>query len=64
MQRAYSGSTLILNAVLVLLGLTLIVSTLARGGGPLALGVLAGLCLGGLGAGRLWLVLGARAPRR
>lgn len=64
MQRAYSGSALILNAVLVLLGLTLIVSTLARGGGPLTLGVLAGLCLGGLGAGRLWLALGTRDPRR
>ncbi len=61
MQRAYSGSALVLSAVLVLLGLTLIVSTLIRGGGPLTIGVLAGLCLTGVGATRIWLALGTRA---
>lgn len=64
MQRAYIGSSLALSALLVLLGLVLVVSTVARGGGVLALGVLAGICLCGLGAGRLWLAFGSRAERR
>jgi hypothetical protein len=36
-------------------GLTMIVSTLARGGGPFALGVVLGVMLAGIGAARVWL---------
>jgi hypothetical protein len=59
MQRVYVGSTRVLSTLLVVLGLVLVVSSLARGGGPAALGVLvgAGMTLGGLG--RLWLLRGA-----
>ena len=45
----------------VVICLALIVSALARGGGPLALGVILGVLLVLLGAGRLWL---ARRPKR
>ena len=55
MQRAYLASTRGLSAALLLLGLAMIVSTLVRGGGPLALGVILGVMLALLGAGRLWL---------
>jgi hypothetical protein len=64
MQRAYLGSTRALSFVLILLGLVLIVSALARGGGVLAVGVLIGACFTLAGAGRLWLLRGVRgAPR-
>jgi hypothetical protein len=54
-QRAYRASTRALSAALLLLGLAMIASTLVRGGGPLALGVILGVMLALLGAGRLWL---------
>ncbi|MEJ7750288.1 MAG: hypothetical protein WKF32_02415 [Thermoleophilaceae bacterium] len=56
MERAYLASSVLLNAVLFVLGLGMLASTLARGGGPLALGVVLGLALTVLGAARLWLV--------
>jgi hypothetical protein len=54
-QRAYRVSTRALSALLVVLGVTMVVSALARGGGALALGVVLGTMLALLGAGRLWL---------
>jgi hypothetical protein len=54
-DRAYLLSTRALNALLVLVGLTLVVVTLARGGGALALGLIVGVLFALLGAGRLWL---------
>jgi hypothetical protein len=64
MQRAYLGSTRALSFVLILLGLVLIVSALARGGGVLAVGVLIGACFALAGAGRLWLLRGVRGEPR
>jgi hypothetical protein len=64
MQRAYIGSARVLSLLLVLLGLVLIVSTLARGGGVAAVGVLVGTCLALAGAGRLWLLRGVRGEPR
>lgn len=55
MERAYSISTRATSAALALIGLALVVSTLARGGGPLAVGVVFGVLIGALGAGRLFL---------
>ena len=61
MQRAYLASTRALSALLLVLGVVMLVSALARGGGALALGVILGALLAALGAGRLWLsVRGAR----
>ena len=48
-------ATRILSAVLVALGLVMIASTLARGGGPLAYGIIIGLLFVAAGAGRLWI---------
>jgi hypothetical protein len=64
MQRAYIGSTRALGLLLILLGLVLIVSTLARGGGVLAVGVLVGACFATAGVGRLWLLRGVRGEPR
>jgi hypothetical protein len=61
-ERAYLASSRTLNAVLVLLGIAMVVSALARGGGALALGVVLGALFALLGAGRLWLARGA-GPR-
>ena len=55
MQRAHLATTRALSALMLLLGLVMIVSALARGGGALALGVVLGTMLAGIGAGRLWL---------
>ena len=57
MRRAYATSTLVLNALLVLVGTAMVVSALARGGGALAPGVVLGGLLALLGAGRLWLAM-------
>jgi hypothetical protein len=57
-SRAYLTSTRILSGLLVLVGLAMVVSALARGGGALALGVVLGTMLALLGAGRFWLARG------
>ena len=58
MQRAYLASTRALSTTLLLVGLAMVIRALARGGGPLALGVVLGTMLALLGAGRLWLARG------
>ena len=58
MRRAYIGSTRLMSVLLLLIGLAMIVSALARDGGALALGVVLGAMLALLGAGRLWLMRG------
>jgi hypothetical protein len=57
-RRAYATSTRIMSGLLVLVGLAMVVSAVARGGGALALGVVLGTMLALLGAGRLWLARG------
>jgi hypothetical protein len=54
-QRAYGGSVRAFAALILLLGVAMVVATIARGGGPLALGVVVGLAFIGIGAGRLYL---------
>ena len=55
MRDAYTTSTRVLSAVLMLVGIAMVVSALARGGGPLAFGVVLGTMLALIGGGRLWL---------
>ena len=55
MERAYRQSTRLLGLLLLLLGAVLVAVTLARGGGPLALGVVVGLLLAALGGAREYL---------
>jgi len=57
-RRAYTTSTRLMNGLLLVIGLAMIVSALARGGGAFALGVVLGTLLALLGAGRLWLTRG------
>jgi len=57
-QRAYLTSTRVLSAALVLVGVAMVVSALARGGGPIAYGVVLGAMLALVGAARLWLARG------
>jgi hypothetical protein len=54
-ERAYLATTRVLSAALLVLGLVMIVVALAGGGGALALGVVLGVLLALLGAGRLYL---------
>ena len=63
MDRAYLLSQRVLSGLVMLVGVAMVVSTVARGGGPLALGVVAGVLFVGLGAGRLWLARGASTER-
>ena len=51
----HRGTTRLLSAVMIGLGVVMIVRTLAGGGGPLALGLLLGLLFVAAGAGRLYL---------
>ena len=50
MDRAYRASTRVVGIVTFVLGVTMVVVTLANGGGPLAVGVVAGLLFAILGA--------------
>ena len=54
-RQVHRASTRLLSALMLLIGAVLVVSTVARGGGPLAVGVLAGILFCGVGAGRLYL---------
>jgi len=57
-QRAYIASTRTLSALLLILGVAMVVTALARGGGALAIGVVVGVLFALLGAARLWLARG------
>ena len=48
-----------MSVLLVLIGVVLLVTTIAHGGGPLAIGVLLGLLFVAAGAGRLYLARGS-----
>jgi hypothetical protein len=52
-QRAYRESTRAVGAIICVLGIVMVVLTLARGGGPLALGVIVGVAFAVLGALRV-----------
>jgi hypothetical protein len=53
-RDVHRGATLVLSAAMIVLGVAILVSTLARGGGPLAVGVLLGVLFVLAGAGRLY----------
>ena len=53
MSRAYFESARVLSVLLVLIGAALIISTLVRGGGPLALGLILGVAFVALGLARM-----------
>ena len=55
-RKAYRGGTLVLSVVMLLVGAVLLVSTIARGGGALAVGVVFGLLFLAAGGARLYLL--------
>jgi hypothetical protein len=54
-ERIYQGSVRAFSLVFIALGLLLLITTLANGGGPLSVGTLLGLAFLAVGAGRLWI---------
>jgi hypothetical protein len=54
-SRLQQQSARVLSALLMLLGLAVVVSTIVRGGGPLSVGVVMGIVLAIFGAARLYL---------
>jgi hypothetical protein len=49
-----SGATQVLSALMIVIGVAMIVRTVAGGGGPIALGLLLGVLFVAAGAGRLY----------
>jgi hypothetical protein len=54
-RGAHGVATLVLSALMVLLGLVMLATTLGRGGGPLSTGVVFGVLFVAAGAIRLYL---------
>jgi hypothetical protein len=54
-REVHRGATRVMSLVMIVLGVAIVASTLARGGGPLAIGVLLGGLFVAVGAGRLYL---------
>ena len=54
-RNAYQGAVRSFSAAFVVIGLLLVVVTLANGGGPASVGVLLGVAFLAVGALRLWL---------
>jgi hypothetical protein len=63
-ERLYHGSVRVLSLVFVLLGVAILISTFAQGGGPLSLGVFLGIAFLIVGLVRGWLGGGAPPWRR
>ena len=53
-MRAHRAATRLLSALLVIIGVVMFVTTIARGGGPLASGVVLGVLFTAAGALRLY----------
>jgi hypothetical protein len=62
-ERAYRHSTRLFGAAIALLGVAMVITTLARGGGPLAIGVVVGVLFAVLGSARVYLAGGLRSHR-
>ena len=54
LQGAHNAATRVLSVLLVIIGVVMLVSTIARGGGPLASGVIFGVLFAAAGAARLY----------
>ena len=50
----HAKATTAMSAVMVVIGVAILVTTVVRGGGPLAIGVLLGVLFVAAGAGRLY----------
>jgi hypothetical protein len=61
MERARRNMTLVLGTITALLGVAVIVTTLARGGGPTAVGILLGAALTLVGGARVYFAAESRS---
>jgi hypothetical protein len=50
----HDAATHLLSGLMIVIGLALLVSTIARGGGPISFGVVLGILFFAAGAGRLY----------
>ena len=62
--RSRRNLTIVLGSLTALLGVAMIVATIARGGGATAIGIVVGVAFALLGAGRVYLAAGARQEPR
>ena len=53
-RELHRGATRLLSVAMVVLGVAMLVATLAAGGGPISVGVILGLLFVAAGAGRLY----------
>ncbi len=53
-RDVHRGATRVLSVVMIVIGVAILVSTIARGGGPLAVGLLLGVLFVAAGLGRLY----------
>jgi hypothetical protein len=61
--KAYAVAQIVLGGLLCAVGLVVIATTLAAGGGPFALGMLVGVGFAVLGAARVWIATRGASPR-
>jgi hypothetical protein len=54
-ERLYRGAVRGFSLALLAIGVVVLAVTLANGGGPASVGVLMGIALVAVGAGRLWI---------
>lgn len=60
-ERISASGTRVLSSAIVVLGVVIVIRTVAAGGGPVSVGVMIGLIFVAIGAARLYLA--ARAAR-
>ena len=54
-RQLHGAATRVLSSMMIVIGVALLVSTFARGGGPQAVGVVFGVVFAAAGVARLWL---------
>ena len=64
MERARRNMTIALGSALAVLGVAMVVSTIARGGGAMTVGILVGVAFTLIGCARVYLAVGPRSQRR
>jgi hypothetical protein len=52
-RDVHRGATRVMSVAMIVIGVAILVSTIARGGGPLAVGILLGVMFFAAGVGRL-----------
>jgi hypothetical protein len=62
--RAYHGTVRALSLFFIALGVAILITTIASGGGPLSVGVVMGVAFAAIGAGRFWVASRGSGPGR